>query len=89
MPNDPVTREQVATFLVRYAHWSGVDVEALGDLSNYRDAAFVSPYALEAMTWAVENSIIQGVTQTSLAPKDTATRAQVATILMRYCQKFA
>lgn len=89
VPNDPVTREQVATFLVRYAHWSGVDVEALGDLSNYRDAASVSPYALEAMTWAVENGIIQGVTQTSLAPKDTATRAQVATILMRYCQKFA
>lgn len=41
------------------------------------------------MTWAVENGIIQGVTDTSLAPRGTATRAQVATIFMRYCQKFA
>ena len=41
------------------------------------------------MTWAVENGIIQGMTETTLVPKGTATRAQVATILMRYCQKFA
>ena len=89
VPNGPVTREQAATFLARYASWSGVEVKVSGDLNGYTDASSVSPYALEAMTWAVENGIIQGVTDTSLAPRGTATRAQVATIFMRYCQKFA
>lgn len=89
VPNGPVTREQAATFLARYARWSGVEVTVSGNLNGYTDASSVSPYALEAMTWAVENGIIQGVTDTSLAPRGTATRAQVATIFMRYCQKFA
>ena len=88
-PNAAVTREQLVTFLARYASWSGVEVKVSGDLNGYTDASSVSPYALEAMTWAVENGIIQGVTDTSLAPRGTATRAQVATIFMRYCQKFA
>ena len=87
--DQPVTREQAATFLARYARWSGVEVTVSGNLNGYTDASSVSPYALEAMTWAVENGIIQGVTDTSLAPRGTATRAQVATIFMRYCQKFA
>ena len=58
-------------------------------LEDYADAGSVSAYAEEAMAWAVENGIIQGMTETTLVPKGTATRAQVATILMRYCQKFA
>ncbi len=89
MPGSPVTREQMVTFLARFARWSGLELETEGSLEDYTDAASLSAYAKEAMTWAVENGIIQGMTETTLAPKGTATRAQVATILMRYCQKFA
>ena len=89
MPNSPVTREQMVTFLARFARWSGLELQTGGSLEDYADAGSVSAYAEEAMTWAVENGIIQGMTETTLVPKGTATRAQVATILMRYCQKFA
>ena len=89
MPNSPVTREQMVTFLARFARWSGLELQTGGSLEDYADAGSVSAYAEEAMAWAVENGIIQGMTETTLVPKGTATRAQVATILMRYCQKFA
>ena len=83
-PNDNVTREQMATFLYRFAEYESLDpIEVTGDLSAFPDADEVSEFATEAMTWAVGQTIIAGV-DGNLAPDGTATRAQVATVLMRY-----
>ena len=82
-PNDNVTREQMATFLYRFAEYESLDpIEVTGDLSAFPDADEVSEFATEAMTWAVGQKIIAGV-DGNLAPDGTATRAQVATVLMR------
>ena len=83
-PNDNVTREQMATFLYRFAEYESLDpIEVTGDLSAFPDADEVAGFATEAMTWAVGQKIIAGV-DGNLAPDGTATRAQVATVLMRY-----
>ena len=83
-PNDNVTREQMATFLYRFAEYESLDpIEVTGDLSAFPDANEVAGFATEAMTWAVGQKIIAGV-DGNLAPDGTATRAQVATVLMRY-----
>ena len=75
-----ITREQLVTMLYRYAGSPAVT----GDLAAYTDAASVSAWAKDAMTWAVQQGIITGMTQTTLAPAGNATRAQVATIMQRY-----
>ncbi len=87
-PNASVTREQMVTFFARYAVLCGVDTAAEGDLTDFTDAAAVSEYAEAAMIWAVENGLILGMNDGTIAPKGTATRAQVAAILMRYCETF-
>ena len=81
-----VTREQLATFLYRYAQDQGYDTSARADLSGYSDAGLVSSYATEALSWANATGLITGTTATTLSPKGSATRAQVATILTRFCQ---
>lgn len=75
-----LTREQLATMLYRYASEPAVS----GTLTGYTDASAVSSYAAGAMAWAVENGIITGTTATILNPQGEATRAQVATMLMRF-----
>ena len=85
-PNDPITREQMAAILYRYAGFAGQSTAGQADLSGYTDAGQVSPYAAEAMGWAVDRGLITGVSAGTLAPGGSATRAQVATILMRFCQ---
>ena len=87
-PHTSVTREQMVVFFARVAQLNGQTVEAKGDLSNYHDADAVSNYARESMTWAVETGLIQGVTTTTLSPKTTSTRAQIAEVLLRYCTIF-
>ena len=81
-----VTREQLATFLYRYAQDQGYDTSARADLSGYSDAGLVSSYATEALSWANATGLITGTTATTLSPKGSATRAQVVTILSRFCQ---
>ena len=81
-----VTREQLAAFLYRYAQDQGYDTSARADLSGYSDAGLVSSYATEALSWANATGLITGTTGTTLSPKGSATRAQVATILSRFCQ---
>lgn len=81
-----VTREQLAAFLYRYAQDQGYDTSARADLSGYSDAGLVSSYATEALSWANATGLITGTTATTLSPKGSATRAQVATILSRFCQ---
>ena len=83
-----ITREQLAAILYRYAKQKGYDVSGAADLNAYTDASSVSAYATDAMRWAVANGLIQG-SGSKLAPKATATRAQVAAILMRFLELYA
>lgn len=85
-PNEPVTREQTAAILYRYAQYKGYDVEKTADLTAYADAAAIHSYAKNAMSWAVAAGILNGVSSTSLEPTGSATRAQVATVLTRFAQ---
>ena len=83
-PNDPITREQMAAILCRYADYKGMDVTKRADLSAFTDASQVSDYALETMRWAVAQGLITGTSETTLSPAGSATRAQAALILMRF-----
>ena len=83
---DSITREQLAAILYRYAQLKGYDVTEKADLTGYTDSASISSYAVEAMQWANANGIVNGMTETTLAPQGTATRAQVATMLMNFCE---
>ncbi len=85
-PDDAITREQLAAILYRYAQYKNIDVTATADLSGYADAAQISAYAETAMKWANGEGLITGVTDTMLKPAGNATRAQAATILMRFCE---
>lgn len=91
-PTGAVTREQMATFLYRFAKYMELDVTATADLSAFPDEANVGSWAKEALSWANANGLITGAKGadgvTRLAPQGEATREQVATILMRFCQKF-
>lgn len=83
---DSITREQLAAILYRYAQMKGYDVTEKADLTGYADSTAISGYAVEAMQWANANGIVNGMTATTLAPQGTATRAQVATMLMNFCE---
>lgn len=83
---DSITREQLAAILYRYAQMKGYDVTEKADLTGYADSAAISGYAVEAMQWANANGIVNGMTATTLAPQGTATRAQVAAMLMNFCE---
>ena len=87
-PMNTLTREQLVTMLYRYAEAAGYDVSAAADLSGYPDAGKVQPYAQEAMSWAVAEGIVEGM-DGNLNPAGSATRAQIATILMRFCEGVA
>ena len=80
-PNANITREQLVTMLYRYAGSPKAD----GKFDSFSDAASVSTYAADAMQWAVANGIVNG-SNGKLNPQDNATRAQVAAILMRFCE---
>lgn len=93
-PNDAVTREQMAAILYRYAQHKGYDVSA-GEETNilsFDDAFAVSEYAIPAMQWACGSGMVHGIARDggmALAPRDTTTRAQTATLLMRFQSAFA
>ena len=80
-PNANITREQLVTMLYRYAGSPKAD----GKLDSFSDSASVSSYAVNAMQWAVENGIVNG-SNGKLNPQNNATRAEVAAILMRFCE---
>ena len=83
-PTGSLTREQMATILYRYAQYKGADVSASGDLSGFVDSANVSSWAADAVKWAVGSGLVNGVEGNALAPQGTSTRAQAATVLMRF-----
>lgn len=93
-PNDAVTREQMVTILYRYAQYKGYDV-SIGEDTNilsFNDALTVSGYSIPAMQWACGSGLMTGAQRDggmALAPRDTTTRAQTATLLMRFQSAFA
>ena len=85
-PNNGITRQQMVAILYRYVILKGYDVTGKADLTIYPDCASVAAYAQDAMGWSVANGIVGGTTQGTLNPTGTATRAQFAMVLMRFCK---
>ena len=88
-PNAAVTREQAAAILYRYAQSKGIDVSVGEDTNilSYADALQASEYAIPALQWAVDAGVLNGKSGNLLAPTGTATRAEIATIMQRWCEK--
>ncbi|MGN1350342.1 MAG: S-layer homology domain-containing protein [Anaerovoracaceae bacterium] len=86
-PNGSVTREQLAAIMYRYAQYKGGNVTNTGDYSirTFSDRNSISPYAKDAVCWACNSGLLSGKTGTRLDPKGSATRAEAATIIMRFC----
>ena len=82
--NDDVTREQLAAILYRYAACQGYDVSQRADLSGFGDAESISDYAQAALSWAHAQGLVLGFEDGSLRPQGTASRAQIAAVLMRF-----
>ncbi|MCD8128068.1 MAG: S-layer homology domain-containing protein [Oscillospiraceae bacterium] len=89
-PDDAITRERMAAILYRYAQYKGYDTTqddmAIREFGDYDD---VSDYALEAMAWCINIGIIQGTDSATIAPQESATRAQIAAILMRFIESIS
>lgn len=87
-PNDKVTREQLAAILYRYAQYKKYDVSVGEDTNilSYDDAQSISSYAIPAIQWACGAGVVTGKSGSKLAPKGNATRAEVAAMLMRFCE---
>lgn len=85
-PNDKVTREQLAAILYRYAQYKKYDVSGANSLDGYTDAQSVSSYAVPALQWANAAGVVTGKSGNKLDPKGNATRAEVAAMLMRFCE---
>ena len=88
-PDDPLTREQLTLILYNYARLKGYDISARGDLSAFTDGDSTSSWARESMTWAVGAGLLSGQGMGMLAPTGTATRAEVAQIMMNFCETIA
>ena len=84
-----ITRQQMAAILYRYAAYKGYDVSVSADLSSYPDAGAIQTYAQDAMAWANGSELILGFEDHTLQPVGNSTRAQVATLLMRFCEGVA
>lgn len=85
-PMTNVTREQMVAFLYRYAQYKGYDVTAKGELDDFRDGGATSAWATECVRWAIGAGLLQGKGGNILDPRGTATRAEAAAILMRFCE---
>ena len=86
-PNEALTREQMVTMLFGYAGREETLSGSDGALAGYQDQASVSDWAREAMAWAVSSGVISGTSATTLAPQKIGTRAEVATVLMQFCEQ--
>ena len=84
--NDSISRQDMVTILYRYLKYKGITPIDGKALDNFTDGGNVSDYAKSAMEWAYAQGLINGTSETTLSPKDNCTRAQVATIILRYTQ---
>ena len=87
-PMDPVTREQLAAILYRYAQYKGYDVTDSVELNDYTDASAIHEYAVEAMQWALAIGAPTALDGMVISPRENATRAQVAESFMNFCEKY-
>jgi hypothetical protein len=87
--NDNMTREQMATILYRYSSNKGYDMTVSSDMSDFSDAGETSSWAQDAVAWAVSIGLMSGKGDGSIDPQGTASRAEVATVFMNYCQNVA
>ena len=86
---DQINREQMAVMMYRYAQYKGYDTSASADFSKFNDAVYVNDFAKDAMSWAVGTGIITGKdNETRLDPQGSATRAECATIIMRFMEYY-
>ena len=85
-PDSNITREQIATILFRYAQYKGMEAITLEENLHFVDSDEISEYAVSAMNWAVGKGLIKGKSETTLNPKDNATRAEIAAILQRFIE---
>lgn len=83
-PDDPLTREELATILFRFTYQQGYDIRASNALTGFSDLDQVSDWAQKGVNWALDKKLLSGVGDNRLAPGGTATRAQLAVILQRY-----
>ncbi len=81
-----VTREQIAMFFYTYSEKNGIDVSGRAEISGFADYDRIHEYALDAMSWAVAAELISGTSETTLSPRDTATRAEIAVMIMKYAE---
>lgn len=88
-PNDTITREQLAEIFYRYAGYKNYDTEARAGLDKFADSKEISSYAQTALSWANAEKLVNGVSGSLLSPKGSATRAEAAAILTRFCQEIA
>lgn len=87
-PNDPITREQLASIFYRYARYKGYDISATGDLAQFTDIDEASAWALDALKWAVGSGLMHGKGSNTLDPTGTSTRAEIAAMLHRFVNKY-
>ena len=83
-PNEKITREQMVVMLYNYAKYLGMDTAAAADMTQFADGAKVSAWALDAVRWAVAEGYLSGMGDGTLAPQGTATRAEIASVFMRF-----
>lgn len=83
-PDDQLTREQLVTFLHRYANYKGYNTDVYADIGGYADVSDVSPFARESMCWAIGAGIVNGIGNNTLSPQGSALRAQVAAMFNRF-----
>ncbi len=86
-PNDSVTRQEMAAMLYRYAKATGMDTTATASLNGFKDSAKVANWATDAMKWAVGSGLMKGNDDNTINPMGTATRAEVATVIIRLLSK--
>ena len=87
-PQTGLSREQMAALFMKYAEATGVDTSVRADISSYTD---INPnsWSYDALSWAKAVGLLSGVSDTTMAPQATATRAQIAAVLQRYCETVA
>ena len=88
-PKKDITREQMAAMMRRYCDYCGISLDMSNEnwMGRYTDYDEISSWALEDMTWAVSVGLMKGKTNTTINPKDMATRAQVAQVIKNFCDK--
>ncbi len=88
-PDDNITRQQLAAILYRYAKYKGYDLTAEKDIDHFVDADKIGAWAYEALTWAYNKNIVQGVGNDTMLPGANAQRSEIAAMIMRFCENIA